>query len=727
MGTYLGNPSLSTAVKDRVSATFEQALTLYRSGRTEEVVAGCNLILQMDPLFDPAKKLLEKTRNPASPIDVNSLASSATAEDALRQARTAMTSRDFQRVIQITTEILTNDLMNDDARILGDEAREKMEASPFVDQFLKKCEQHIASGNLAAAKADLEKARSLDSNHPAVARMEQMTSGRAPMAATPAPTPFDSGTSFVIDTPAASGRGTAQASDFGFTFEEEKPAQPSGGGFGGFSFDSPAPAAPAAPAADAPFAGGFSFDSPAPAAGGFSFDSAPSATKAPVSGEFDFSTASIETSPDDQKKISQYLADGDRAFDSSDYQQAIDLWSRIFLIDVTNEMASERIERAKLKRRDVEQRTEGIMAAAVQAYERKDRDTARAKFAEVLRIDPNNPTATDYMERLSDTVAEGGAAAVETPYTAPAAEKYDIFSDEMPDDTDHLLMPPEPAAAPAPAAKATTKKAAAKATPAKAPSKSLPLGLIGGVLAAVIVVVIGWFAYTKFMVKPAPDPGVTQALFRQVQSLVQKGKYDQAILMLQDVKPDDPQHDKALNMIADLQHKKTQAAEMIDGRPAAVVYQESLANGKAAFDAHDFDAAKKQFEQAMRVKPLPPDMKASYDTATQQMAKLDSVKALFAEHRYQDAITNLLALSQQDPQNKNIQRMMIDAHFNLGATALQEDRLPDAMREFDEVLKADPTDELAKRSKEFATRYNGQGRDLLFKIYVKYLPLRQAS
>ena len=40
-------------------------------------------------------------------------------------------ARDFERVIHATTEILTNDLMNDEARILGDEAREKLEAAPF--------------------------------------------------------------------------------------------------------------------------------------------------------------------------------------------------------------------------------------------------------------------------------------------------------------------------------------------------------------------------------------------------------------------------------------------------------------------------------------------------------------------------------------------------------------------------------------------------------------------
>jgi hypothetical protein len=49
------------------------------------------------------------------------------------------------------------------------------------------------------------------------------------------------------------------------------------------------------------------------------------------------------------------------------------------------------------------------------------------------------------------------------------------------------------------------------------------------------------------------------------------------------------------------------------------------------------------------------------------------------------------------------------------------------MREFDEVLKTDPNDELAKRSRLLAERYSGQPKDLLYKIYVKYLPLRNVG
>jgi tetratricopeptide (TPR) repeat protein len=714
MATYLGNASLSPAVKDRVLSTFQQAITLYKQGRHDEVIQGCGLILRMDPLFDPAKKLLEKTRNPSSPIDVDALAP-APARDPMAEAREAMASRDFQRVVNITTEVLTDDLLNDDARVLNEQAREKMEAAPFVEQFVRKFDQQLSAGNATAARAEIEKARSLDPDHPALARME----AALPAAAAPASAAFSfDSPSFVVDNPApTSTRGTAQASDFGFTFEEEKapepaPApvpEPAEGGFAGFSFDTPS-------ASSDPFA---SFT-----------PSAPAAPIVPDEGPrtFDFSTAAVEASDDDQKKIAQYLADGDRAFDGADYQKAIDLWSRIFLIDVTNEEASQRIEKAKGKRREIEQRLEGVVAAGIAAYDKRDYDTARAKFNEVLRLDPANDTATEYLARLTDTVAEGGAAARVTPFAPPKAEPretFDIFADdefagEVP------LMPPEPAAVPAaPATKKEKEKAARAAVTTAKKSGVMTLVAVVGIVA--VLGAGGWFAWQKFMNRPAETGAATQATFSQAAALAKRGKYDQAIAMLQDVKANDPMHDRALVMIADLQKKKAQSAEMIDGRPAAVVYQENLAAGQQAFAAHDYDAAKKAFDAAVRIKPLPPDVAPLYEQASQQVGKLDAAKSLFKEQKYADAVANLQPLLAADPQNRSIARMITDAHFNLGAQALQSERTADAIREFDEVLKADPNDELAKRSRILAERYNGQSKDLLYKIYVKYLPLRRAS
>jgi tetratricopeptide (TPR) repeat protein len=804
---YLGNPSLSTAVKDRVGATFQQALALYRQGRTEDVLAGCELILKMDPLFDPAKKLMEKTRNPAAPIDVEQLVAVPSASDAMAVARQAMAARDFQRVLNITTEVLTNDLMNDEARILGDEAREKMEAAPFVDQFLAKCQQHIQSANLPAARVDLEKARALDAAHPAIAKMEQLVAAGPASKASPAAAAspsFDFGAnatpSFIVDQPSAAGAGSGRAADpadFGFTFEEDKhppasdpfanlslgnaapsPARPAAtppvGDFsfgegspspkppaaqpdafsfavpepappraapkppsgGAFSFDPvPAPAAKPAPPADsftfdpAATGGNFSFDAPAsaPAASGFSFD-APAA--APSIGSFDFTTAPSETSADDQKRIEKYLADGDRAFAAGDLQQAIDLWSRIFLVDVTNEQASERIERAKARRRESEQRVEGLLAAAAQTIASKDFGSARLQLEEILRIDPMNSTALDAIGRLPGPGRDAAAAVAPADTFARPPVDDSMLDDSPPMYADtpesgtwgDAIPDAPPAGRSASAAKDRTETRTTTTVTTEA--RKSPMGLIAGVLALVVLLAGGWFAYKKFFGKPPYDPTTTQATLRQATSLGQQGKYDRAIALLQDVKADDPQHDKALVMISDFQHRKSQSSELINGRPAAVVFQEDLDKGKSAFDLHDYMGSKKAFEEAVRIRPLPADVKQTYDAASQQVAKLDNALALFKEGKYQDAVTYLQQLTTQDPQNQNIKQLLLNAHFNLGAQALQGDKLPDAIKEFDQVLASTPDDEIAKRSRELAQRYQNEPRDLLFRIYVKYLPLR---
>ena len=670
-------------------STFQQTVALYKQGRTDEVTAGCNLLLQMDPTFDPAKKLVEKMRNPAAPIDVDALVPAPRdTRDPMQLAREAMAARDFSRVVQLTTQVLTDDLLNDEARVLGDEAREKLEAEPFVQQFARKAEQALASGNAAAAKMELEKARALDSEHPDVVRVGQAIDARAAAAPTTAPQP-----AFVVDSPAPSARSTAQAADFGFTFEEEKTPDVS---FTDFSFN-------------------------APSASDFSFDAAPAPTP-PMAGSastFDFATASVPTTDDDQKKIEQYLSDGDRAYGAGDYSQAIDLWSRIFLIDVTNDQASERIERAKMKRRELEQKAESVLASGVEAFERGDTATAHTHLNEVLRLDPRNVQAQEYLDRLGETVP----ATARAPLAPPPEEKLDLFDDDFSADFDTPAA--SDTAIPAiPSPAKTTKKAAPAARPAT--ERKLPVKLIAIVLGAVLLLGGGWFVWSRFMGSSdaQQDSGAGSAIIGRASMLANRGEYDKAIALLRDIKPGDPQHDKALVMIADLQQKKSGAAQLIDGVPAAQYYEQRIAAAAAAFSAGDYSAAKTAYEQAMRVKPLPPQYRSQYDAAAQQASKLDAAKALFAERKYGEAIANLEPLLLQDPQNVSMQRMIADAHFNLAAMALQEERTADAIRELDETLKLNPNDELARRSRELAQRYNNETKDLLYKIYVKYLPLR---
>jgi tetratricopeptide (TPR) repeat protein len=700
MPNYPGNPSLSAEVKERVISTFEQTVALLRAGQTADAASGCEFLLRLDPMFEPARKLSEKVDNPFADVDLDALLLEVKGDgtDRLAEARTALASRDFARALDLASEALRADMLDADAQKIAEEAQERLEAAPFVDQFIRSAEEKLRNGNASGAKTDLEKARQLDPQHPSVASLtarldepaapqEFSFGGGSPFAgsfgdpAPSAPADFSSPSpSFVVEEP-ASAFGTP-ASDFGFTFEEEAKAADSGFGF----------ASPASP-----------------------FASAAAPVDEPGSAHtFDFTTASVETSAEDQVKIQKYLKEGDEAFAAGEYQQAIDTWSRIFLIDVTNDDASERIESAKKKRQEVDKKIEEVTVAATLAFEKNDRETARAKFEEVLAIDPNNYNAREYLAKIE----EGGTIAPSVAAPRRSAEP-DIFADDFGDAglSETPLVPPDPGA--------TSAKKTAPAAGKVAAKKSAPTGAIVAVIALLVLGVGGYFGWQMMNRKPAYDPTATSQAFVKAERLSKAGDYDQAIAVLRTVKPEDPEHNRALEMIDDLKERKAQTAGVINGRPAVDVFREQIARGRAAFDSRDYLAAKQAFEQASAIQVLPADVKPLYDTASQQVAKLNDAILLMKENKYADAIANLESLAAQDAENVSVRQLLATAHYNNGVIEMQQDRVGNAVASFDEVLKRNPADREAKRSRELAAKYDGQQKDLMYRIYVKYLPLRQ--
>ena len=62
-GTYPGNLSLPVEVREKILSTFRHTLDLYRDGKMDDCLIGCDFILKMDPRFAPARKLQEKAKN----------------------------------------------------------------------------------------------------------------------------------------------------------------------------------------------------------------------------------------------------------------------------------------------------------------------------------------------------------------------------------------------------------------------------------------------------------------------------------------------------------------------------------------------------------------------------------------------------------------------------------------------------------------------------------------
>jgi tetratricopeptide (TPR) repeat protein len=738
MATYPGNPTLPAEVRDRVLSTFRHAVDLYKKGQTDEAISGCTLIASMDPQFVPARKLVEKIGNQAAAVDVDALLKSVgTGPDVLDQARTALAARDFERAEQIAEAVLSEDFTNEAAQEIAQSARHKIEAQPFVEQFIEKARTQRASGNETAAKATIEKARALDPEHPGLSALGQEkprteqpaanaplsfdfggesspfssafssqappqspaqappkspapveftmganpfegpTTGSAPPTPPPAPPSAeplvleDPSGSFVVEPPATPTRGSAEASDFGFTFEEDQKGA-----------EAAAPAPQLVPGS---------------------------------AGTFDFSTASVEVTAEDQSKISKYLQEGDAAFERGDYQKAIDLWSRIFLIDVTNDEASARIEKARARRVETDRKVEDLIATGTQAYDRGDQATARAKFEEALKMDPTNFTASDYLERLASGVEPTPPPPGAIPSATPGAPENDLFAEEF-------EQTPEAAEAPGARPRPRPSRSEAVSYAPAAKPKTMMYVIIG-----VVVLVLAAAGYFGFSMLTGGDDDIdvsrTAQAFTEAQTLASRGQYDGAISLLSAVKPEDPQYDRALAMIADLQKKKAQAAALqTPVNPAA--FGDLVARAQAAYASHDYATAKQLYERAAQIEALPPNLKSQYDAAARQVARTQTASVLFKEGNYREALTALEAMRLQDPENANIRQMISHAHFNLGQVALERERTQEAITHFDQVLATNPSDEMARRSRDLAARYNNEAKDLLYKIYVKYLPLR---
>lgn len=60
--TYPGNKDLSTEIRRRVRETFLQTLDLAAAGSHREALLGCDFILRLDPLFEPARTLQQQLK-----------------------------------------------------------------------------------------------------------------------------------------------------------------------------------------------------------------------------------------------------------------------------------------------------------------------------------------------------------------------------------------------------------------------------------------------------------------------------------------------------------------------------------------------------------------------------------------------------------------------------------------------------------------------------------------
>ncbi len=187
--TYAGDPSLSEEIRQRVEETYTQSLQLAQEGKQQEATLGCEFVLRLDPMFDPARQLLAKIESgealggqPTEMPMPDFLAGEGGGEGVAETGEAAAAStfdlgpefddllerRDFRTLLNLAQEHADTLQADPGLAAKASEAAERLEADPYVRDFLASAEKAQLGGRTEEAEQLVAKARALDPTHPAL-------------------------------------------------------------------------------------------------------------------------------------------------------------------------------------------------------------------------------------------------------------------------------------------------------------------------------------------------------------------------------------------------------------------------------------------------------------------------------------------------------------------------------------------------------------------------------
>jgi tetratricopeptide (TPR) repeat protein len=684
--SYSGNPSLSSDVKERILSTFDQTLELAREGSRQEALLGCDFVLRMDPQFQPALVLQERLRSSAGPVPVDDLRivqGTDTPEDPFGELESLgfelpdlvpgegasppgddLKGLFDQRRYQ---ELMAKAERNLDA--IGSDpglqrmlvlAQERMEAEPYLLKFLTAARQALQLGQDDEVGRLLDKARSLDPGHPGIAELERMQAASAPAASPSVAVPG-------LDLPSALS------------------AMPGGLSFGGGDSES-------------------------------------------------------------ERRIQELLREGQAALDAGDPQGAIDAWSRIFLIDIDHQEASRRIETARKVKAEAEREVEEIFHDGVARLEAGETAAARQAFERVLEIQPSYFAAREYLQQLDagtvpvhpKTAAHRDmAAAAEAVMPLPAV--LDVPRKDL---KEEILVPPEPGERPSPARAPKKKTVAARDT-----GRARRLFFLVGGAVLVLALAGGWFfLQNREQLFPNSQeqvaaPTLPQDPIARAQRLHNSGKTAIALNQLRRLPPSDPHYRQAQKLIAEWTGTAA-AAEATPADPDAAstaapqdlpvpILSDSerrrqllLAAARQAYGEQTYVKALRRLEQAGTIAKLEGEDARLLADTKQKLEPVAKQLAMFREHEWEYVLPDLWRLHEADPGDRDVTQLIVDSYYNLAVRDLQRADALKAADNLEEALNLQQDDEVLRRHYQFAQTYQERPKDLLYKIYVKYLPFR---
>ena len=437
-------------------------------------------------------------------------------------------------------------------------------------------------------------------------------------------------------------------------------------------------------------------------------------------------------------RITQFLKQGDEALARGNAQEAIDLWSRVFLIDLSNEEASRRIDAARESQADAARKIDVLLTEGVTQYESGDLVGARNKFLDVLAVSEHDATARGYLNQIEAALASAESAA---PVSASTGDsdfmKHEIEAPAPPsfaDDSGVGRGFTEDASGSGLEPAATSAEKAAR--PGGKGRIDVRILLAA---AAVLLVAIAGGAYWFLRVRPAarlataggpsskggaPGGRVTPSEdpFQKAQALFDAGKIDEAIAVLAKLPDSDPRHNEALVRIEKM--KSSAAPTPGPAAPSAAQLDEMRVTGLAAMSSSRYIDALKNLDPVVKARPQDAEAAAAAQRAHEQVETLRSASKSYNENDYESAIKLLWELRKGDAKNQDVEEYLVNAYYNSAVQSLQAGNIAKATTAVKEATDLRPGDAEAQRLLRFARKYPRGANDLLSRILIKHLTLR---
>jgi tetratricopeptide (TPR) repeat protein len=679
-----------------------------------------------------------------------------------------LAKRNYQQVMQIAESQGAEVEKDPQLQKLVEEAWAKQESDSYVKAFLKSAREAREAGKQEEMEKQLAKARALDPEHPEVLAFSreaaaQSTAAGPPSGGRPAADadllalqqqslsleegPDDTAgegapelggelpedleltdLSFDDDQAPAGDRVAEKAGADDFAFDASFDDDLAGIDFGEGSADATEQATFGEETAD------FRAETGAAEAGGFTGEETAdfraetgTAEAGGVTGAetTDFAAAEAaeggaEVDAESRARIDQLLTEGQGVFDRGEYQAAIDVWSRIFLIDIDNAEASKRIEEARNKKAELERQAEEIFHQAAAQIEGKELEEAKESLRRVLELQPSHSLAREYLDQLE----AGKVPAVRAAGDAELAGELDMLdtlegvpgADEDGVDTGASSLE---------AAVQRDRIAVVKKTDKR-------LVAVG---AAVALLVVGGIYYLVtqwdelFPNQEAPVPVARQQVdpIERAIKMHEAGNTENAIILLERIQPQDPSYEEAQAQLAQLKAEVETSPEEVAAGPSEEQvrrYELLVGAGTEAHSQGRFIRTRKYLERAAKIAPLEEPVLQMLRDAEAALEDLEGEIEQFNAGEYAQVIPTLWRKREEDPDNPDIELLLVDSYYNLALTDLQRGDPTGAAAKLADAFEVQPENEELERMLLFAQTYEERPKDLLYRIYVKYLPSR---